>query len=172
MIIRRLHDRNMTKFYEGEGRRTHMANMLAVPWQMKSQAEAIGLKKIARLCHEAVIAEYIAQLSPNSVQTGRPGMSWEEFEESLHSYTTTQTEAKDIRAKILAGLGDHYYWENHLPQAYEHYRRALQESRWMPGVYAKYGLLYTGSLGACMRAGLGAIGRALSVPLARMWRSS
>ena len=94
MIIRRLHDRNMTKFYEGEGRRTHMANMLAVPWQMKSQAEAIGLKKIARLCREAVIAEYIAQLSPNSVQTGRPGMSWEEFEESLHSYTTNQNRSE------------------------------------------------------------------------------
>ena len=80
MVIRRVHDQNMTKFFEGEGRRTHMANMLAVPWQMKYQAEADGQEEIARLCHEAVIAEYVAQLSPNSAQTGRPAMTWEEFE--------------------------------------------------------------------------------------------
>ena len=45
MVIRRLHDQNMTKFFEGEGRRTHVANMLEVPWQMKYQAEAVGPRK-------------------------------------------------------------------------------------------------------------------------------
>jgi glycosyltransferase involved in cell wall biosynthesis len=172
MVIRRLHDQNMTKFFEGEGHHTHVANMLEVPWQMKYQAEAIGHEEIARLCHEAVIAEYVAQLSPNSAQTGRPGMTWEEFEESLHSYTRSRTEATNIRAKVLAGLGDLYYWESHFPQASEHYRRALQESPWMPGIYAKYALLSTGSVGAYLRGGLGAIRRALSVPLAKMSRSS
>jgi glycosyltransferase involved in cell wall biosynthesis len=172
MVIRRLHDRNMTKFFEGEGRRTHVANMLEVPWQMKYQAEAAGFKDIAKLCHEAVIGEYISQLSPASVQTARPGMTWEEFETSLHGYTRSRTEATNIRAKVLAGLGDHYYWENHLAQASAHYRRALQESPWMPSIYAKYALLWTGSLGAYLRGGLGAIRRGSTAPLAKVSRSS
>jgi glycosyltransferase involved in cell wall biosynthesis len=172
MVIRRLHDQNLTKFFEGEGRRTHVANMLEVPWQMKYLAEATGADNLSRLCDEAVIAEYIAQLSPYSAQTGRPGMTWEEFETSLHDYTRSRAEATNIRARVLAGLGDHYYWDSHFPQAYEHYRRALQESPWMSGVYAKYALLWTGSLGTYLRRGLGAIRRGLSAPLAKMPKSS
>jgi hypothetical protein len=172
MVIRRLHDQNMTKFFEGEGRRTHGANMLEVPWQMKYQAEAVGPKKIARLCYEAVIAEYVAQLSPDSAQTGRPGMTWGEFEASLSGHARSQAEATDIRAKVLARLGDHCHWANQFPQAAEYYRRALEESPWMPAVYAKYAFLWTGSLGGYLRAILGATRRALSTSLAKMSRPS
>jgi hypothetical protein len=172
MVIRRLHEQNMTKFFEGEGRRTHGANMLEVPWQMKYQAEAVGPEKIARLCHEAVVAEYVAQLSPNSAQWGRPGMTWGEFEASLSGHVRSLAEATDIRAKVLAGLGDHCYWANQFPQASEYYRRALRESRWMPAVYAKYASLWAGSLGACLRGILGTTRRALSASLAKVSRSS
>jgi glycosyltransferase involved in cell wall biosynthesis len=172
MVIRRLHDHNLTKFFEGEGRRTHIANMIEVPWQMQYQAEAAASDDLAKLCHGAVIAEYIAQLSPHSAQTGRPGMSWEEFAASLHSYARSRAEATDIRAQVLAGLGDRYYWESHFAQASEYYRLALHESPWMPGTYAKYALLRTGNLGVYLRRGLGAIRRASAAPLAKLPRSS
>jgi hypothetical protein len=172
MVIRRLHEQNMTKFFETEGRGIHVANMLEVPWQMKYQAEAVGSQRIARLCHEAVIAEYIAQLFPNRAHTGRPGMTWEECEGSLQSHTRSQAEATDIRARILAGLGDHYYWESHLPQAYECYQQALWEYPWMPGVQVKCILLLTRSTGVYLRAGAGTIKRALSLLLATISRSS
>jgi len=170
MINRRLHDRNMTKFFEGEGRRTHVANMLEVPWQMKYKAEAFGSEKIARLCREAICAEYTAQLSPNPTKTGRPGMTWEEFDASLRSYTTSRAEATDIRTKVLACIGDSYYWENDLPKACKCYRRALQESPWMLGVFAKYALLRTGSLGVYMRRILGALRGSASAPLSKVSR--
>jgi hypothetical protein len=146
--------------------------MLEVPWQTQYQAEAAGSEDIARLCHEAVIREYIAQLSLDSAQTACPGMTWEEFEASLHGYARSRAEATNIRAKVPAGLGDHYYWESHFAQASEYYRRALQESPWMLWVYAKYALLWIGSVGVNPRGGLGAIRRALPGPLAKMSRSS
>ena len=172
MVIRRLHDQNMTKFFEGQGRHTHVANMLEVPWQMQYQAEAAGCKDIARLCHEAVISEYIAQLSPKSALTGRPGMTWEELEVSLSGYTRSRAEATHIRAKVLAGLGDYCYWENQFPQASEYYRRALHECAWMPGVCVKHAFLGIGSLGIYLRGVLGSIRRALRAPLTKMSKSS
>ena len=171
MINRRLHDRNMTKFFEGEGRRTHVANMLDVPWQIKYQAEAIGARELTRLCCKAISAEYTAQLSPNPSRTGRPGMTWEEFEVSLRSYASDQAEAAGIRAKVLAGIGDSYYWENNLPEAFKHYRQALQEVAWMPDIYVKYALLRTGNLGTYARGIFGALKRTTFTSLSRGSRS-
>jgi hypothetical protein len=167
MIIRRLHERNITKFYENKGFRIYMENLLAVPWQMKIQAESNGLRNIARLCHKAIIAEYSAQLSDDYTHMRPATIGWEEFEESLHNYASNLMEGKDIRARTLAILGDRYYWENALLPACEHYRRSLQESPWMVSVYAKYALLCTGSLGIRMRAALGAIKRVFAASTAR-----
>jgi glycosyltransferase involved in cell wall biosynthesis len=172
MVNRRLHERNLTKFFEGEGRRTHVANMLDVPWQLQYRAEAAGCEALVRRCREAVIAEYTAQLSPYAVRTGRPGMTWEDFEASLQGYTYSRAEATSIRARVLAGLGDHYYWVNHHSQAAVHYRRALDASPWMPSVYAKYALVRTGRLGTFLRRGLGTLRQMLSMPLSKGSRSS
>jgi hypothetical protein len=172
MVIRRLHNRNLTKFFEGTGRHTHVANMLEVPWRMKSLSEAAGAKDIARRCHEAVIAEYIAQLSPSSAITARPGMTWEEFETSLQRYTCSDAEAREMRVRVLAGLGDNEYWEHHLSQACEHYRLALRESPWRSSIYIKYALLRSGGLGGILRDGLGLSRRALSTWLSKASRPS
>jgi glycosyltransferase involved in cell wall biosynthesis len=172
MVIRRLHDQNLTKFFEGQGRHIHAANMTEVPWQMQYQAEAAGYQDLARRCHQAVIAEYIAQLSPKRVLTGRPGMTWEEFEMSLSHYTRHLAEATDVRAKVLAGLGDQYYWQNLFPKASECYRQALQASPWMPMVYAKYALIWTGRIGTYVRHGLGGISRWLATSNTKTTRRS
>jgi glycosyltransferase involved in cell wall biosynthesis len=172
MVIRRLHDRNLTKIFEENERHIHVANMLEVPWRMKFQAEAAGFRDIARHSHKAVIMEYIAQLSPSSAKTRRTGMTWEEFETSLHGYSRSRAEAADVRAKVLEGLGDDSYWENQFPQAAEYYRRSLQESCWVSGVYAKYALLSAGRRGAYLRRALGMLRRGLPALRSRMTRSS
>jgi len=172
MVLRRMHEQNLTKFFQEEGRRTHVANMLEVPWQMQQESEAAGFKDLARLCRQAVIKEYIAQLSSNSAQTGRPGMTWDEFEQSLQHYAIEPSAAVNIRAKVLAGIGDAYYWGHHLPQAGEYYRRALQEYPWMPHVYAKSLLMRSGRLGTYLRRGLAVVRRSLSALHAIVARSS
>lgn len=172
MVNRRLHERNLTKFFAAEGRRIHVANMLDVPWQLQYKAEAAGCGALVRRCREAVIAEYIAQLSPYAAHTGRPGMAWEEFEASLQGYTRSLAEATSIRARVLAGLGDHYHWMSQSSQAAVHYHRALEASPWLPGVYAKYVFARTGHLGTFLRRGLGAFRRTLSIPLSKVLRSS
>ncbi len=83
-------------------------------------------------------------------------MTWKEFEASLHSYTTNQIEAIAIRAKVLAGVGDYYYWENDLSLAYEHYLRSLQDAPWSLCTYVKCALIRTGILGVYTRGVLGA----------------
>ena len=68
MVIRRLHDQNMTKFFEGQGRRTHVANMLEVPWQMKYQAEAAGCRGTSP---GSAMRPSSRNILPNSLQIAR-----------------------------------------------------------------------------------------------------
>jgi glycosyltransferase involved in cell wall biosynthesis len=159
MVNRRLHARNLSKFFMTEGLRTYVANMIEVPWHIKDKTEAAGYKSIAGKCKDAIVAEYVSEILAKQAQDQGPGLTLEEFEQCLRRHTRSRREESEIRARVHAGLGDHYCWQHDVAQAARHYAWAVREDPCMLSVYAKYALLHLGKIGVQLRARMGTMQR-------------
>jgi glycosyltransferase involved in cell wall biosynthesis len=155
MVNRRLHDRNLTKFFTGGGIETFVSNMIDVPWQIKKEAEAAGYAVLAKKFEGTIIAEYISAILANREQDPRLGLTLRRFEESLQHHTHNDHEDTAIRERVLVGLGDHYAWKHDVAQASYYYAWALRKDPWMLDIYVKYVLLYLGRVGFQVRTYLG-----------------
>jgi glycosyltransferase involved in cell wall biosynthesis len=158
MVNRRMHDRNLTKFFMGEAIHVFNANMIDVPWRIKYMAESAGDDPIVRSCEDAIVREYLREIIWKSRDL-RMGITFEEFEECLHRHARIHHEELGIRARVLAGLADHYYDLHDAAKASHYYRWAVREHPWMLSALAKYALLHLGKIGVSLREGVAALRR-------------
>jgi len=158
MVNRRFHESNMSADFCKEAALTMFANNLAVPLRILEKTRRDGLHDLVESCKRGVAAEYLKQLAP-----AEPGdviqktLSEEEFEDSLRLLLKDPKGQTAIRAQVYAGLADVYYERNEFSRASQYYRRALQQDRGVPKVWAKYMLVRMGSAGKIVRKGLSSV---------------
>jgi glycosyltransferase involved in cell wall biosynthesis len=155
MVNRRFHEGNMSGTYYREATLALFANSLAVPLRIQERAASEKFAEVVAGCKQGVVDEYLRQTIPH--QPGdvvQASLTNEEFEDSLERHIPSGSDRTWIRARVFAGLGDHFYAKGDVAQGLDYYARALDHSRHMPKVWAKYLLLRFGRAGTILREGL------------------
>jgi glycosyltransferase involved in cell wall biosynthesis len=127
MVYYRLHDGNMTWDFMAQKSDQGIVNEVGMRWRVKRAAEHAGEMAAARLCEEAIVADYLRRVLRKLDYNWQFGLTVEGFEQSLASFTHDLVETQRLRARVYAGIGDSYYWKGERSQALNFYRIALKE---------------------------------------------
>jgi hypothetical protein len=155
MVNRRCHDRNMSRIYQQQAVRELFANNLAVPLRIQARAAEEGLDAVVQSCRRGLVTEYLRQVTPpKQGDVVQARLKDGEFEDSLCRHVSDQNERAYVRARVYAGLADHWYEEGKREEALGYYSRALRDDRGMATIWAKYLLLRMGIAGILLREAL------------------
>jgi glycosyltransferase involved in cell wall biosynthesis len=158
MVNYRLHDLNISHAYLDttderipEGL---TAEALKIRWRIRYLAEAEGYSEVAEFCKANIASDYAARISRKLREDWAYGITSEQFERSLLEHCQNPSEVAYIRARVYAGIGDHYYESEDIRRALQYYRRALRLDLYNLRTIAKYILLEAGKPGVRMRRGI------------------
>ena len=129
---------------------------IRIPWTIKAKAMEAGFRNVEKSCLQAIAGIYVKSIVLKRYRMSRPSLDLEQFEKSLCTGTASETEREFIRARVLAGMGSHYYWRGEHLLAKQLYEDALKKDPRLISVYAKRLLLSLGKTGnfiwKCLRA--------------------
>lgn len=149
MISYRLHPLNITKRLTY---REHLADNLAVISRVIHLAQEAGCSKsVVRRWQNSLPNVYARWLASEIFHDGTNSVPYEEFEELLKQRVANAHEARIMRGKVYAGVGDRLYASRDLPEALRHYHVALDVDWWAPKVWAKLILMKMGKVGMFLR---------------------
>jgi glycosyltransferase involved in cell wall biosynthesis len=146
MVNYRLHPANQTKILQSRDYRILIHDDLVVLWSTQAAAADKGWSEVVRAFRESLADYYFRQIA-----YARPGMTPQDFEASLEKYATTGEEAREVRWRVKASLGNHAYQQGDLPRALAYYREALAGSPASPDLWARYLLVRLGQPGIRVR---------------------
>jgi tetratricopeptide (TPR) repeat protein len=161
MVCYRLHDLNMTKSLRTQDPSILVNDDIAVRWRLIGQAKAAGAAQIVTYCQEEIIGDYVRRILGNGDVHSPFGITLEQFHESLRRFASDQGDEWNVRARVYAGLADHYYWRGNRVQAVQFYKRAVQQNWWSLDCWAKYLLIRMGEAGVQLRKSLSVVRRLL-----------
>ncbi len=159
MVCYRRHAASMTSLLM----RSHVSSCsredIELPWNIRGQAEKLGLKALVRCCDLAIAREYARTLATVRYSGDMAEFSEQDFLRSLNSHAKSTRLQRWIRSRTYAAMGDFLYWNGALPDARESYRKALLTGRCLPRVWLQYALLSLGRPGQWLRGQLGTLRR-------------
>ncbi len=147
MVAYRQHELSMTNELWDENVATCCDEDVRIPWTIKAKAKEARFRNVEKSCLEAIAAIYVQSIALKRYRMSKPSLDLEQFEKSLCTQTTEEAEREFIRARVLAGMGSHYYWQGEHRLAKQFYESALKKDPRMIGVYAKRLLLSLGVTG-------------------------
>ena len=148
MVSYRLHEMSMTNQMTSL---EHFSDDLGVRWRMKRLAEEARSKPLSRLWLKSVASRYARCLVSARFHTEEFPMSFDDFEESLKQRAKDAGEARIVRARVYASVGDLCYVYGKFADALCYYDMALHIDPWTPVVLAKIILLRMGKAGMFVR---------------------
>jgi len=148
VVCYRLHGLSMTNQLT---RRHRVNDNLAVRWRIKRLAEQKGYTSIVQEGQTSLAHHYTYCIANEILGGSTYSLTFEEFEESLVENAGSPEEQRAIRARVYAGLADHYYRRRDFDGATRFYRLALDQERNMPAVWAKLSMLRMGVVGSFVR---------------------
>lgn len=161
MVGYRIHNTNMTRDFLGPKIADCIANEVAVRWKIMHDAKRAGYRDVCKKCEDEIVNDYVRRVAWKQDSDWIHGLTLEDFDRSLNLNARDLHEAKRIRGRVYARLGDHYYWRGNLGRARQFYRGALKQFR-TPRLelLTKHGLLRLGAVGIRLRSSLEAMRRA------------
>jgi glycosyltransferase involved in cell wall biosynthesis len=151
MVCYREHQLSMTNRLWDQDVKGCCAEDIAIPWAIKRKADDLDAPDVSRSCLEAVADIYARSLIAKRYRMSGPSIDMEMFERSLCENTDSETERNTVRARVLAGMGNEYYWRGERLLAQEFTSRALKADPWMMKVWAKQLLFSLGGVGDHVR---------------------
>lgn len=151
MVCYREHGLSMTEQLTRTQAAACCAEEIAIPWDIKKRADAMGLRIVSRDCLRALTLIYAKNLASKRFGLSHPILSLEELEESLRRNAASDAEGNWVRANVLGLMGSEYYWQGDLASAAHFYEEALKIEPLMLGVLAKRALCSLGGTGGFLR---------------------
>jgi glycosyltransferase involved in cell wall biosynthesis len=151
MVCYREHEMSMTSKLMTENVAQCSTEDIAMPWIFKRKADEVGYEEIARNCLNSAATDYAQRLANKRYRSAGAVMTWDEFESSLQKNTEREAERDYVRARVYADVADEYYWQGESASARQFYSRALGKHFWMPKVWGKLLLAFTGKMGHALR---------------------
>lgn len=158
MVCYRRHALSMTNILMFGGQINSCSDEdIELPWNIKQQAAGLAYGDVVTACRLAIAKEYARSIATRRYLQGKPNVTIEAAEESLHRHAADSSEERWIRARMYAFMGTFYYWQKEFRAAHRSYGRALKEHPWMPKVLMQYLLLSGGGAGIRLREALGTL---------------
>lgn len=151
LCYREQHDASMTDQLFRSKLDECAAEEIAVPWRIRRKAREAGNAAVAKECLVAVAATYARTMASERYRNANCFLNFEIFEESLRRHTRSSRQRNWIRARVLMGLGNEFYWQGDPALASEYYLAALEKDRLMVAVHVKRLLLTLGERGDRIR---------------------
>ena len=147
MVCYRAHELSMTNKMWTENAKRCCEEEVAIPWAVKRKADELGLYHISKCCLKAIAEIYARNVVRKNYRMAEPAINLEEVENSLHSNCTSEKEIKWLRARVLTGIGNEYFWKGEQLLAKKFYRESLKLDPIMLKTLFKRLLLSFGSTG-------------------------
>jgi hypothetical protein len=153
MVCYRQHDLSMTNALKQAGTDDLLVGDTAVPWMVKTKAQAEKLEHLTKLCLQSLAAIYARAFavrqrgaSPSAVDS-----LWKKFEASLNENTNDEREKNWLRARVYIEIADDYYWRGDIASAKQFYDNGLELDPSMTRVKIKRFALSFGNFGNRVR---------------------
>jgi hypothetical protein len=151
MVCYREHELSMTNKLWKEDVVACCEEDVAIPWAIKVKADEAGFRHVSRDCLIALAQIYAKSIALQRYKMSRPSLDLKEFENSLCANSANETERHFVRARVLASLGNEYYWQGDRLLASQFYDSALKMDPRMMKIAAKRLLISFGGPGDYLR---------------------
>ena len=151
LCYREHHDLSMTTKLTQESLDGCAAEEILIPWIIRKRAIDGGYMSVANECLSAVAQAYARIIVRERYRGSKFFMNFEEMEESLRGFTSSESEQNTIRTQIYERMGNEFYWQGDLESAKRFYQMALNKNPWKIGVHTKKLLLSFGKQGDKLR---------------------
>jgi glycosyltransferase involved in cell wall biosynthesis len=125
MVCYREHELAMTSIVTKDALTACFRSEIAVTWQIKRHAQALGYADVVAKCRQAIAFDYAHHLTGKPYRSALSTISEVEFEESLQTNTEDESERREVRDMIFVNAGDRCFVKREYAVAKEFYRRAL-----------------------------------------------
>ena len=161
MVYRRMHDKNVSRYFWSEGQTGLIHDEIEVPWRVKRHAEKQGRVDVTSLCDRLIASTYSRTILRHSEEKRQIGITIEQFKHSVADHANSSDEQKRISSFVYATLADGYFDRADFPQAENFYRSCLNLDPSSLAVWVKLGLTRLGTLGKQLKDFLGRTHRLL-----------
>jgi hypothetical protein len=151
LCYREQHELSVTTQLTTEKLDACAAEEIAVPWKISAKAVEAGYPALAEQCRSAIARTYGRVLAAERFRNASFFMNFDQFEDSLRQYSTTEAEREYLRARVYLSVGNEYYWRGEMTLARQFYGAALRKDPWMVTGQIKNVLLTLGRPGDYVR---------------------
>jgi hypothetical protein len=151
MVCYRKHELSMTKALFQKSAEICCEEDVGVVWRVKQKADEGGFRTVSTECLDALGEVYARNIASSRYGMSTPSLTFEQFEDSLLQHCGNEKERSRVRARVLAGMGNEYYWQGNLALAKKHYQKAIKSDPALWSIYLKIGLLSFGKRGDSLR---------------------
>jgi hypothetical protein len=151
MVCYRKHELSMTNALFQKSAEICCEEDVGVVWRVKQKADEGGLRNVATESLDALAEVYARNIAVSRYGMSTPSLTVEQFEESLVRHCGNELGRSRVRARVLAGMGNEYYWQGKLGLAKKHYQEAIKSDPRLLSIYIKILLLSLGKRGHSLR---------------------
>jgi glycosyltransferase involved in cell wall biosynthesis len=151
MVCYRKHELSMTNALFQKSAEICCEEDVGVVWRVKQKADEAGLRHVSTECLNALGEVYARNIALSRYGMSTPSLTFEQFEESLAKHCVNEAERSRVRSRVLAGMGNEYYWQGKLALAKKHYQKAIECEPGFFSIYLKILLLSLGKRGDSLR---------------------
>jgi glycosyltransferase involved in cell wall biosynthesis len=151
MVLYRQHSMSMTNLLNESDPRICTKDDLRVLWRIKRSAENAGYAELVSRVGDSLVDRAALFLSSTKNQGPKPWYSLEDFEETVRENSSSESESREIRARVFARVADDSFWQHNYAKARNLYALSLSVRFVQPKVWLQQLLLRMGKPGIRMR---------------------